>query len=104
MTLISYIVISLMLIGVVVCVVCLVRWNRRKSALRAREEELRKTNQPLSVWLCRHCGFTVLMRNETCNWCGAPRPQDFMYRTIRRKDFTAQLKKPAPKPYADGLG
>lgn len=104
MTPISYIVISLLTVAAIACVVCLVRWRRRKAVLKAREEELRKTNQPLRVWLCRQCGFTVLMRSEECTWCGAPRPEDFMFRTIRRKDFTAQLKKPAPAPYTDGMG
>lgn len=104
MTFIAYIVVAIMLAAAVACVVNLVRTTKRKAALRAREEEMRKTNQPLRVWLCRNCGFTVLMSIDECNWCGAPRPEDFMFRTIRRKDFTDQLKKPAPKRYSDGLG
>jgi hypothetical protein len=103
MTFLRYIIGSILLLILVVGVVWLLARNRRKAMEKARAEKLRETNQPLNVWLCRSCGFMTLMRNQECTWCGAPRPDDFMYRTIRQKDFVSQVKKPPPKPYTDGL-
>jgi hypothetical protein len=103
MNILTYIEISLILVAGVVCALLFAARMRRKAIERAKAEKLRQTNQPLNVWLCRSCGFMTLMRNQECTWCGAPRPDDFMYRTIRQKDFVSQVKKPPPKPYTDGL-
>jgi hypothetical protein len=33
-----------------------------------------------------------LMRNEVCSACGSPRPEEFIYRTILRREFAAQIR------------
>lgn len=102
MIILSYIIVSLLLVVATLSLIFLVGRTRRKTFAKAKAEQLRAANRPFEVWICRHCGFMILMRNEDCAWCGTPRPGDFISRTIPGKDFTAQLQKPLPKPYSEG--
>lgn len=104
MIILSYIIFPLLLVGASLCLIVLFRRGRRKAFEKAKAEELREANRPFEVWICRYCGFMSLMKNEVCIWCDAPRPEDFVYRTIPKKDFTSQLQNPLPKPFAGGSG
>lgn len=104
MTILSYILVSLLLVAAGLCVTLLVDRSHRRAFEKFKAEQLREANRPVKVWICRHCGFMSLMRNEVCTWCNAPRPEDFVYGTIAEKEFAAQLQKPLPKPYTEGSG
>jgi hypothetical protein len=92
MIILSYIIVSFLLIAAGLGVSLLVRRSRRRAFEKANAEKIREANRPLRVWICRYCGFLSLMREESCSGCGAPRSEDFIYRTILRKDFEAQTK------------
>jgi hypothetical protein len=92
MIILSYIIVSLLLVAAGLGLSLLVRRSRRKGFEKANAEKIREANRPLRVWICRYCGFLSLMREEGCSGCGAPRPEDFIERTILRKDFQAQTR------------
>lgn len=104
MTILSYIIASLVVAAAIPCLKIVLDRHRRNVLQKIKAEELREANRTLEVWICRACGFMSLMRNEECTWCGALRPDEFFSRLIPRKDFTAQLQKPAPKRYSEGPG
>lgn len=92
MSLFSYIIVSLLLVAAAMCILLLVERSRRKAIETAKAERLREANRPLKVWICRYCRFMSLMRNEVCSGCGSPRPEDFIYRTILRKELATQIQ------------
>lgn len=91
------IIVSLFLIAGVLGLVPLLGRSRRKAFEKAKAEQLREENRPFQVWICRNCGFMSLMSNTVCTWCSAPRPEEFIYRTIPQKDLAAQRQKPLSK-------
>ena len=104
MTALLYVLVALLIVTAILSLRFFVGRSRRKAIEREKAEQLDEANRPLEVWICRCCGFMSLIRNEECTWCGAPQTDDFFSRTISRKDFTAQLQKPSPKPYNEGTG
>ncbi len=107
MSIFSYIIVSLLLVAAAICIILLVERSRRKAIEKAKAERIREANRPLSVWICRYCGFMSLMRNEACSGCGSPRQEEFIYRTILRKEFAAQVRvgtggEEAGKAYVEG--
>lgn len=92
MIILTYIIVSLLLIAAALGMSLLVGRSRRKALEKAEEEKIREANRSLRVWICRYCGFLSLMSEQSCSGCGASRPEDFIYRTILRKDFEAQTR------------
>jgi hypothetical protein len=84
--------VSLLLVAIVMGILLLFGRSRRKAIAKARAEQFREANRPLKVWICRYCGFLSLMRSEVCSGCGSPRPDEFIHRTIPRKDFATQIR------------
>jgi ribosomal protein L37E len=101
MSIFSYIIVSLLLVAAAMCFILLVERSRRKAIEKARVERIREANRPLSVWICRYCGFMSLMKNQTCSSCDVPRSEEYVYRTIPGREFAAQLRKTVPKPISE---
>jgi hypothetical protein len=101
MIVLSYVLASLLLVAAAVCLTLVVDRSRRKALEKAKAEQLMEANRPVSVWICRYCGFMTQMKNQNCTSCGVPRPEEFVYRTIPGKEFAAQLKKTPPKPVSE---
>lgn len=76
------------------------RGRRRVARERATQRE---KERPLEVWVCRSCGFKSLTSTEDCFWCGAPKPEDPLSQSIPAKAFKAQLERPLPKRFDEGI-
>jgi ribosomal protein L37E len=101
MIILSSVLASLLLVAAAVCLILLADRSRGKAFEKARAEQLMEANRPVSVWICRYCGFMSLMKNQTCSSCDVPRPEEYVYRTIPGKEFAAQFRKTVPKPISE---
>jgi hypothetical protein len=99
MTSIQYVTfVSFFLLGLILLIFTL-RSRKRSSTKKAATIRCPEADQPLDVWLCRHCGFKSLTSGVECSWCGAPKPEDPLSQTISPKEFNAQVDRPLPKRY-----
>ena len=104
MTIPPYIIVTCIAAAAAGGIMLLLRWSHRRGVERAEAEAIREANRLLDVWICRYCGLMSLIRNDECIWCNAPRPEEYISRTITAKEFGTQLRKPQPRPHAESSG
>jgi len=98
-TIIDYILLSVLIVAVLLLVIHVVGRTRRNAYEKARADALFESNLTIEVWLCRCCGFKSMMIDEECHRCGAPRPDEYVSMMIRKKEFAAQPHDTPPIPH-----